>query len=142
MTGESKTSDGKTYYAGCSKVAVTSDILKQNNWWVSKWKISVDSAKTDVDVAKILQTTYGPACNVGEKKESNGAGTYSVAIAGDGLDLSETKCPINFATANFFNPSKGKFAYWVLGQAVVFSSSVGNDSQYYDQIMEDSFKFL
>lgn len=105
----------------------------------SNWNIIVSDITTDADLERFVQNRYGTGCKVGAKTLSTN-GTYDVKVLGDGLDMEETQCPINFMLALKYSPDKKKAATWGIGQEVVFSSEGHTVS--YDQDMVKSFTFL
>ena len=104
----------------------------------SNWHVVIAKVENDNELEGFIKTNYGSGCKIGTKSLSP-TGTYDVKILGDGLDLSETKCPINFVYALKYSPELHKAATWGVGQEVVFSSA--NYKQNYDSEMINSFKF-
>jgi hypothetical protein len=140
LTGETR-ENNKSYFSGCEKIVTTiAELANKDTFETSQWKINVKTAATDAAVDTIIKQAYGSGCAIGAKTATTDTGTVSITISGDGLDLDTTKCPINYMTALFYNESKGKFAYWNLGQASSFYKQGMTDG--YDTGMKDSFKFL
>lgn len=140
LTGETE-ANNKSYYSGCEKVLTTvAELKNENTFETSYWKIDIKNVNTDTALDAAIKQAYGSGCAIGAKTATADTGTVSVAISGDGLDLDITKCPINYMTALFYNESKGKFAYWNLGQASSFYLQGMTDG--YDAGMKNSFKFL
>lgn len=102
------------------------------------WHIIVAKVNNDNELDQFIKTSWGNGCKLGAKTlQPNGV--YNVKINGDGLDLSETKCPMNFALAFKYSPEFKKAATWGIGQDVTFYSAENGDI--YDEEMVNSFVF-
>lgn len=103
------------------------------------WAILVANANDDAAVDSFIKERYGSGCSLGEKKLSSHDGVYDVSIKGDGKDLGETACPINYVTAIKYSPSLHRVAAWDIGQDCSFFTS---SSMCLDFSMANSFKFI
>jgi hypothetical protein len=111
----------------------------QNHLFVpSNWHIVTAKVENDSELENFIKVNWGSGCKLGEKT-LNSSGVYDVKVQGDGLDLSETKCPINFVLALKYSSELKKVATWGVGQSVVFSAN--NFQTTYDQEIIGSFKF-
>lgn len=133
--------EGKTVFSGCEKVANSIPLLQdRNNYKAMKWEFVASEVESDVELEKFIKEKYGSGCSLGKKVPTEQSGVYRPEILGDGLDLGETACPINYITEIRYNADTNKVVAWDLGQAYTF---VGDEdfSKLYDQEMVDSFKF-
>jgi len=103
------------------------------------WHIITAKIETDTELESFVKTNYGFGCKVGTKSISP-SGVYDVKIQGDGLELENTKCPINYRYALKYSPELKKAATWGAGQDTVFPST--DYKQDYDSEMINSFKFI
>lgn len=142
LGGEQKTTRGVgtvSSFSTCNKVTNTLELLKdQKNFHENKWKIIVETVKNDTELNSFIQKTYGSGCHVGEQQPSKQEGVYDVTINGDGKDLGETQCPINYLLALKYYPEKQKVATWALGQACTFFTE---DQTCLDSQISESFRF-
>jgi hypothetical protein len=87
------------------------------------------------------KSRYGAGCSLGEKAASGQDGVYDVRIQGDGKNLSETLCPLNYATVVKYYPAGNRVIALNLDQGPTFAADTAY-SMTYDQEMVDSFRFL
>ncbi len=80
------------------------------------WHIVIFEVNNEKDLDEVIKKKLGMGCSFKEKKETNFPGNYRVEINGDGKDLGETLCPVNYASYIIYNPSTQKVAFWSLGQ--------------------------
>ncbi len=140
LTGETK-ENGKSFFSGCDKVTNTAVIVAdRQNYFSPAWRIVIKNITNDAELTQFLKDRYGQGCSLGEKKPTSQSGVFNIVIKGDGKDLSETQCPINFATAVKYYPAKQKVAAWDLGQACTFTTDP-NYQTCSDQEIADSFNF-
>lgn len=104
----------------------------------SNWHFIFASVSDDTTLDQFIKSNWGTGCKLGSKTMSTN-GHYDVKIAGDGLDLDQTKCPINFMVAVKYSPELKKAVTWSMGQSVSFSSP--DLKQAYDEEIANSFKF-
>jgi hypothetical protein len=146
LTGETKetSADGatRTFFSDCQAVTNNLELLRNpDNYYQTKWKIVVSEIHDDDELDAFIKSRYGSGCNLGEKVASGQDGVYDIRIQGDGKDLSETLCPLNYLTVVKYYPEANKVVAWDLGQAPTFAADVAY-SRIYDQEMVDSFRFL
>lgn len=139
LNGETK-ENSKTLYSGCDKTVNTPLIIKDREKYYSpNWNIRINTVANDAELDKFLKERYGIGCSLGEKKETKQTGVYDIEINGDGKDLSETACPLNYMTVVKYYPAKQKVASWDIGQACNFSYPTYDTCR--DTEMTDSFTF-
>lgn len=139
LKGETK-ENSRTYYSGCERIANTPAIIKdRNNYFSPEWTIVIKSIIDDSQLDKFLKERYGEGCSLGEKKPSKQTGVFDIVIQGDGKDMGETKCLINYMTVVKYYPAKQKLAAWDIGQACNFYYP--NIETCRDKEMTDSFMF-
>ncbi len=140
LTGETK-EGGKSYFSGCEKVTNTPALIKDiQNYFSPAWRMVIKNIANDSELDQFLKDRYGETCSVGEKKASGQSGVFDISIKGDGKELTESKCFINYMTVVKYYPAKQKVAAWDIGQACTFST----DPDYQackDEEMTDSFTF-
>lgn len=140
LSGETKDDTGRTYYSKCDKVANTVTRLSDwENYHSPQWQIVVKNIENDNELEQFLKNRYGEGCSLGAKKPANQNSVFDIEIQGDGLDLGETKCPINYATKVLYYPNKKKVVAWDLGQACSFYYPTIDTCL--DTEMSDSFMF-
>ena len=146
LIGETKETgaDGTTrsFFAGCQAVMNNLELLRDpENYYQTAWKIVARAVRDDGELDAFIKSRYGSGCRLGEKVASSQDGVYDVRILGDGKDLPETQCPLNYATVVKYYPAGSKVIAWDLGQAPRFAADVAY-STIYDQEMVNSFEFL
>jgi len=137
VLGGETTENYKTYYSSCQKELLTLPTLQKER---RTWNILVRKAENDQDVENFVKDRFGSGCSLGEKKETTQTGVFEVFVKGDGKDLSETACPINYAFEIRYAPEKKKLYSWDLGQEVGFWNE--KTQKYYNTEMVESFKVL
>lgn len=146
LTGKTEEIDGIShyyYFSGCEKVDNSLSLLEDNqNHYEQDWKFIVTTVQGDTDIENAIKDRYGVGCSIGQKIESNlQEGVYDVVIQGDGKDLQESECPVNYMYKIKYYPRKNLLVSWDLGQAPTFWQTL-NPPKDYDQEMVDSFIFL
>jgi hypothetical protein len=96
---------------------------------------------SDDELDAFVKARYGSGCSVGEREASDQDGVYRVRIQGDGKDLSETQCPVNYATMVKYAPEANKVVAWNLGQAYTFLADERLMTAH-DEQMVKSFRVL
>lgn len=140
LGGETKDASGRTYYSKCDKTPNTVAILAdRENYHSPQWQIVIKTISSDAELEQFLKNRYGEGCKLGEKKPFVQEGVFDIQILGDGLDLSETKCPINYMTKVLYYPAGKKVAAWDIGQACGFAYPDFDNCK--DTEMTDSFRF-
>jgi hypothetical protein len=112
-----------------------------DSYYQTKWAIVARDVQDDAELDAFIKSRYGSGCSLGEQVASSQEGVYDVRIQGDGKDLSETMCPLNYVTVVKYYPKGGKVIAWDLGQGPTFAADVAY-AAIYDQEMVDSFRFL
>lgn len=144
LTGEQKTADGRYNYSGCQKENTTFDLIKKDREGITtgttSLKIYATNIKNDSELESYFKSKYGSGCRLGEKTLSNTPDIYNVKILGDGKDLDESNCPINFVVVTAYNPTKGKLVMFELGQACNLTKKL-TDNGCYDSEIVSSLKF-
>jgi hypothetical protein len=146
LSGETKESDAgggtRSFFSDCQAVDNSLELLRdpENDFQV-KWAIVSAEVGDDAALDAFIKARYGPGCSLNDKTASAQEGVYDVSIAGDGLSLEDTLCPINYATVVKYYPAANKVIAWDTGQAYTFAADVDYTTAY-DQEMVDSFRFL
>lgn len=149
LTGEQKIiqSNGGyiSKYSSCPKNITTFDNVQidiSNNPTPSslaRMLIYASNIKNDNELEQFIKSKYGSGCKLGEKTQSTTVGIFDVNILGDGKDLGETQCPINFAIKTKFNSIKEKVVIFELGQDCPLYNDFKKSC--YDTDIIDSLKF-
>lgn len=140
LTGET-VKNNIHYYSGCDKVINSLSHLKNDKYFQQQsWEFVIREINNDIELENFIKERYGSGCKLGNKNPSNQSGVFDISIQGDGKDLGETKCPLNYMTVLKYYPAKNKAISWHLGQAFTFVADESYQSVY-DQEMVDSFKF-
>ena len=130
------------YYSQCTAITNNYSTLETYLYpQQQSWRFVIESAANDSELESFLQDRYGSGCSLGDQEPTSQAGVFDVKILGDGKDLGETACPLNYATEVRYYPAKNKVIAWDLGQAFTFAV----DADYmdaYDLQMVDSFRFV
>jgi hypothetical protein len=141
LAGERK-DGGRSFYDECNLVTNSLELLQDPDGFKEPyWELVVEDVHNDAELDSFIKERYFPGCSVGEQLPSLQDGVYEVRIQGDGKDLAESQCPLNFATVVKYFPAGNKVVAWDRGQSYYFPADV-NYSAVYDQEMEDSFRFL
>jgi hypothetical protein len=141
LTGE-RQDGGRSYYDECNPVTNSLELLQDPDAFKEPyWKLVVEDIHDDAELDSFIKERYGPGCSVGEQLPSVQDGVYDVKIQGDGKDLAESKCPLNYVTVVKYFPEGNKVVAWDRGQANYFPADT-DYSVVHDQEMEDSFRFL
>ncbi len=145
LSGETRETgeDGgtRTFFSECEAVANNLSILNDPDSYQEMWAILVEEVQGDEELEAFLRARYGEGCSLGDKVDASQAGVFDIQIQGDGKDLAETACPINFGTVVKYYPEGGKVVAWNTGQAYTFAADANNQVTH-DQEMIDSFLFL
>jgi hypothetical protein len=134
----------RTLFAECNQVPNSPALIQdpERPWFSAQiWKIVTVEVRNDDELDAFVKARYGFGCSVGERPASGQDGVYDVRVQGDGKDLSETQCPLNYATMVKYAPAANKVIAWDLGQAYTFLADESLMTAY-DQEMVESFRFL
>ena len=136
LEGETK-EDFRSFFASCEQKETTLAQLQKER---RTWNILVKTVNDEEGVESFIKARFGDGCQLGEKTETTQPGVFDVKVKGDGKDISETACPINYMFVIRYAPQKQKIFSWDLGQSINFSSQDGKSS--YDQDIVKSFQVL
>ena len=142
--------DGSMGTTECEKIPLTAKFIQDQNTLRLKqptlavvlpqyWDIKVGTVANDTQLLAFIQKNYGQSCQIG-KKTGNSNGYLDVKIEGDGKDMEETQCLVNYIYALKYSPALQKAATWGVGQGLVFYTDSGQTP--YDMEIVSSFKFL
>jgi formylglycine-generating enzyme required for sulfatase activity len=134
-------SGGRHFFAECNQVTNSLALLQDPNKPHEMWKFVGQDVQDDAELDAFIKTHYGAGCSLGEKTPSAQEGVYDVSILGDGKDLEETTCPLNFWHIVKYAPSAHKVIAWNPGQAYTFAAAL-DYSVVHDHDMVESFHFL
>lgn len=110
-----------TNYSECEKVMNSVALLNDNDIYQQQsWELVFATVTTDAEITQFIKDRHGVGCELDEKVVSAQAGVFDVTIAGDGLDISETMCPINYRTVTKYSPDRELIVSWNTGQAHTF----------------------
>ena len=144
MTETNDQGGSRTLFAECNQVPNSPALIQdpERPWFSAQmWKILAAEVHNDDELDAFIRSRYGSGCSIKEKEAMGQDGVYRVRIQGDGKDLSETQCPLNYATMVEYAPAVNKVIAWDLGQAGTFLA----DESFmvaHDQEMVDSFRVL
>lgn len=147
LTGEEKISQGQGYvsrYSGCGKNITTFEQIENRKATYitpENLKIYITNVNGDDDIETFIKSKYGSGCVLGEKTSSSHNNIYDIKILGDGKELGESKCPINFIIETKLSPNKDKLIIFELGQACPLYKDFVNFSCYDEEIL-NSLKFF
>lgn len=133
---EPKTLNNVTYFGSCQKKSNTLSGLKTEQ---KSWHIIAESVPTKDALETFVQTQFGAGCSVGTMTSTAANNkVYDVKIEGDGLEMPDTLCGINYIYVLKYVPEAKMVYTYNLGQAYSFSKDPGG-SEYYDEEMNQSF---
>ncbi len=129
----------------------TGKILKTENTFMPEydgshgyptpWHIVIFDVKDMVELDKIIKTKLGSGCSYKNQIPMEFKGNYRVEINGDGKDLGETQCPVNYANYIIYSPDWGKVAFWSTGQECQIGLGFMAENCF-DQEISESFHFF
>jgi hypothetical protein len=145
LSGETRETDAdggtRIFFSECLAVSNTLELLRDPESYQEMWEIVAKEVHSDEELEGFLKDRYGSSCSLGDIVASEQNGVFDVRVRGDGKDLSETQCPLNFGTVIKYYPEGNKVIAWDTGQAYTFPADVTN-SVTYDQDMVNSFRYL
>lgn len=136
LTGET-VENNRHYYSDCQKIYSSIETAEKDPF--PHWYIKTRKINNDQELETFIKSNYGAGCQLGEKKPSKQAGVFDVEIKGDGKDLDQTACPLNFMYVLKYAPLKNLVFNWNMGQSSAFVDLNNKD---YDSEMLASFKIL
>jgi len=135
-------SDSTHYYSNCDKITNSLAILENKTYWQQfSWEFVTKTVGSEAELQAFIRERYGSGCTLGDQTPASQPGVFDVGILGDGKDLEDTQCPLNYATVLKYYPAKNIVISWHLGQASTFAADQ-NNQVVYDQEMVKSFLFL
>ncbi|MFA6331281.1 MAG: hypothetical protein WCX32_04685 [Clostridia bacterium] len=105
------------------------------------WHIVIFDVEDERDLDLIIKKKLGLGCSYKTKIATNFADNFRVEIDGDGKDLGETLCPVNYANYIIYSPQVKKVAFWSVGQECNVGLGFMSDNCF-DGEISDSFHFL
>lgn len=139
ILGDPTAVDGVSYFDSCVKQNKTAELL-QTDSSRRTWHIIAEKVKNTEELKQFIRSRFGPGCDLGTMTatvENNKV--YDVQVKGDGLDMGETQCPINYMFVLKYVPTTGFVYTYDLGQAYTFAKNA-DGSEAYDMEMKDSFQ--
>jgi hypothetical protein len=140
LSGEELQADSTYNYSHCDKtdtaISQLGEISDQYNIF---WKLESELVEGESDIESFVQDKYGSGCSIGSLDATSTDGVFDVVIQGDGLDLGESECPINYLYEMKYNESTGVLVSWNVGQSVSF---IDESNTAYDETMIESFAFV
>lgn len=136
--GDEESIDNVSYFGSCSKKATTLEQLKLESMRRT-WHIITKQVASKTALETFVKQRFGSGCSIDTMTATvTNSKVYDVKIKGDGLDLGETKCPINYMFVLKYVPDIGMAYTYDLGQAYTFPKTA-DGSQNYDEEMSESF---
>lgn len=117
------------------------EYIKNNYSYPMPWHIVILDVEDEKDLDLIIKQKLGSGCSYKSKITTSFEGNYRVKIEGDGKDLGETLCSVNYANYIIYSPIAKKIAFWSLGQ----ECNIGLGFTFnncFDLKISDSFHFL
>ncbi len=136
--GDEQVLDNISYYGSCSKKNTTLEQLKLESSRRT-WHIIAKQVPSKAALESFIKQRFGSGCSIDTMTATaDNSKVYDLKIKGDGLDLGETKCPINYLYVLKYVPDIGMAYTYDLGQAYTFPKTA-DGSQNYDEEMTKSF---
>ncbi len=143
LTGEQKTSEGISNFSRCEKLKTNFELIEEDkvsSGNITSLKIYAANIKNDEELEQFIKSKYGSGCKLGKKTKIDTTEAFDVSILGDGKELGESECPMNFMVKLRYNQTKGKLVLFELGQACNLAKNSTGDSCYDSKIV-DSLNF-
>lgn len=105
------------------------------------WHIIIFDVENERDLDLIIKKKLGSGCSYKTKIATNFTDNFRVEIDGDGKDLGETLCPVNYANYIIYSSQAKKVAFWSVGQ----ECNIGLGFTFnncFDKVISESFHFL
>lgn len=130
----------------------TGDLIKTENTFIPEykendrsyplsWHIVVLDVKNEADLDLVIKQKLGFGCGYKSKIATGFADNYRIEIEGDGKDLGETLCPVNYANYIIYSPLVKRVAFWSVGQECQIGLGFMSDNCF-DEKISNSFHFL
>jgi len=117
------------------------EYIKNNYSYPMPWHIVILDVEDEKDLDLIIKQKLGSGCSYKSKITTSFEGNYRVEIEGDGKDLGETLCSVNYANYIIYSPIAKKIAFWSLGQECNIGLGF-TANNCFDQQISNSFHFL
>jgi len=130
-----------TRFGGCEWLETSLEALASDEMSSYRWVIAVRPAASDADLERLIDDYYGDCYSLGGEELLEDQDLYRVRIAGDGLPVEESQCPVNFAYTFLYSVDLEVAATWSQGQSYHFPANEQYDPVY-DEQMRESFRFL
>jgi hypothetical protein len=142
LAAERTDATGVRYYDACTQVPNSLILLRDPRASSEPfWKLVASEVQDDTELDSFIKARYGSGCSLGEQAPSGQDGVYDVRIQGDGRNMEETQCLLNFGTVVKYYPDGNKVIAWDTGQAATFPADA-NYSVIRDEEMIKSFRFI
>lgn len=104
------------------------------------WHIIILDVNNESDLDEVIKKKLGPGCKYKSKIPTNFNDNYRIEIDGDGKDLGDTLCPVNYQNYIIYSPDQKKVAFWSTGQECQIGLGfMANNC--FDQKISESFHF-
>lgn len=117
------------------------EYIENDNSYPLPWHIVILDAEEEKNLDLIIKQKLGLGCSYKTKIATKFEDNYRVEINGDGKDLGETLCPVNYANYIIYSPTVKKVAFWSVGQECNIGLGFTSDNCF-DGEIADSFHFL
>lgn len=135
---EASVEDFVTYFSDCEEEENDIFYLEDER---RTWNIIVAQVIDETELEDFIKERFGEGCRVGEQEETDQDGVMVVKIQGDGLDLGESACGINYMYKLYYVPQLNRVYTWDRGQSYKFASSEDMSTSY-DEAMDASFRII
>jgi len=130
----------RTEFGGCEWLETSPEVLAQDTMTSFKWVIFVRHIEDHDDLDKLVDAAFGECYSAGEMEPRADGAVNRVRVLGDGLDVEESQCPVNFIYTVLYSEEYGTAAARYQGQSIHFPANRMGDPAY-DEHMRDSFQF-
>jgi hypothetical protein len=115
---------------------------KENNYsYPLPWHIVILNVEDETNLDLVIKQKLGSGCSYKTKIATKFEDNYRIEINGDGKDLGETLCPVNYANYIIYSPAVKKAAFWSVGQECNIGLGFTSDNCF-DGEIADSFHFF
>ena len=130
----------------------TGELIKTDNTFIPEykendrsyplpWHIVIFDVEDEARLDSVIKQKLGSGCRYKSKIATDFPDNYRVEIDGDGKDLGETLCPVNYANYIIYSPLLKRVAFWSVGQECNIGLGFMSDNCF-DGEISDSFHFL
>lgn len=117
------------------------EYIENDNSYPLPWHIVILDVNNEADLDLVIKKKLGVGCSYKSKIATSFEGNYRIEIEGDGKDLGETLCPVNYANYIIYSPQVKKVAFWSVGQECNVGLGFMSDNCF-DLRISDSFYFF